>query len=183
MSDDVKQMKSERTLSEDELVSERAVGRRSALTAMGGVVLGAAAMTVLGAAGAESAEAQSDGDMGRYADGTARPPPPRPPPPRRRRSGVTDSDSGQGADPAGNGRGRRGSARSGCTDSDGGPNADPGGAGRRCAGGRRTGCSDSDGGPNADPGGAGRRCGGGARSCSDSDGGPSADPGGRGRRC
>ncbi|MCZ7682782.1 MAG: hypothetical protein M5U28_29905 [Sandaracinaceae bacterium] len=158
MSDDAQpQTKQPKTLAEDELTTERVVGRRSALGVIG-VVLGAGGLSVLGAGALESeAEAQSDRDVGRYADSPAQAPrqPPRPPP-RRARSGITDSDGGPGADPAGNGRGGRG-GRSGCSDSDGGRFADPGGAGRRCGGGRRR-CSDSDGGQYADPGGAGRRC-------------------------
>ena len=64
-------------------------------------------------------------------------------------SGITDSDSGAYADPAGNGRGRR----TGLTDSDGGAYADPAGNGR----GRRA-CTDSDLGAYSDPVGRGRRC-------------------------
>lgn len=52
-------------------------------------------------------------------------------------TGMTDSDSGPGADPAGRGRGGgpRQDGRSGVTDSDSGPNADPAGNGRGGGGG------------------------------------------------
>ncbi|HEV7660754.1 MAG TPA: hypothetical protein VGO55_13020 [Allosphingosinicella sp.] len=67
--------------------------------------------------------------------------------------GVTDSDSGPGADPRGRGRGA-------LTDSDSGPNADRPGKGR---GPRRTSCAanqrraaDHDSGPNADAASCGR---------------------------
>lgn len=62
------------------------------------------------------------------------------------RSGVTDSDTGGGEDPAGNGRGQN------VTDSDTGTNRDCAGRGR----GSTTGQSDSDSGGSADPGGNGR---------------------------
>lgn len=77
-------------------------------------------------------------------------------------TGITDSDSGPGADVAGRGRGgppRPGST--GVTDSDSGPNADAVGRGR---GG--TGITDSDSGPYADPRGRGR---GGVRGSGSSD--------------
>jgi len=45
-------------------------------------------------------------------------------------SGVTDSDGGSYADPAGNGRGTARMGQTGLTDSDGGPYADPAGHGR-----------------------------------------------------
>ncbi|WP_323037346.1 hypothetical protein [Pararhodobacter sp.] len=63
----------------------------------------------------------------------------------RRVSGITDSDTGYGSDPVNNGRGRRGA-----TDSDVGYGSDPVGRGR-------TGRTDSDGGSNADRAGHGRR--------------------------
>ncbi|MCB1407872.1 MAG: hypothetical protein KDK01_16875 [Rhodobacteraceae bacterium] len=85
-------------------------------------------------------------------------------------AGITDSDSGRYADPAGGGRGSargitdsdvgafsdpvgRGRGRSGLTDSDTGPRADPVGNGR---GRRRTGITDSDVGLGSDPVGNGR---------------------------
>jgi hypothetical protein len=45
-------------------------------------------------------------------------------------SGITDSDGGAYADPAGNGRGNVRQGYTGITDSDGGPYADPAGSGR-----------------------------------------------------
>jgi hypothetical protein len=96
-------------------------------------------------------------------------------------TGVTDSDGGPYADPAGNGRGVRRTAYTGITDSDGGPYADPAGSGR----GRRgyvTGITDRDAGPYADPAGNGRgTVRHGYTGITDSDGGPYADPAGHGR--
>lgn len=136
MSEDPKSKK--KSLENEEIVSERKLGRRSTLGIIGASVAGAAAVTMGAALLPRSAEAQSDSDTGRYAD-----------PAGRGRTGVTDSDGGPNADRAGHGRG---SGRSGITDSDTGPNADPAGNGR----GRN--CSDSDGGRYADPAGRGRRC-------------------------
>jgi hypothetical protein len=73
-------------------------------------------------------------------------------------TGITDSDSGAGADPYGRGRGGgsrppRAPGSTGITDSDGGANADPVGRGRG-TGGRGNTYSDSD---NADPVGNARR--------------------------
>lgn len=84
---------------------------------------------------------------------------------------VTDSDSGNCADPAGRGRGRR---SRGVTDSDGGPCADPGGFGRG-----RGGVTDNDSGSCSDPASQGR--GPRQRGVTDSDNGACADPSGWGR--
>lgn len=152
MSEDPKQPESaKKTLDADDILTERQIGRRSTLGAIGATLVGAAAITSGLAAGApESAEAQTDSDTGRYADRAG-----------QGRTGVTDSDSG---DRAGHGRGRRRPPprppRS-CTDSDSGQFADPGGQGRNCGRRRpppRRNCSDSDSGQWADPGGQGRRC-------------------------
>ena len=119
----------------------RNVSRRSFLgRVLGGAAIGAVAIV----GGATPAAAQTDSD-------------PNDPVGRGRGSygGVTDSDTGRYADPAGRGRGRgRRRYRSGITDRDPG---DPVGNGR---GGRRgrSGCTDSDGGSYADPAGNGRRC-------------------------
>jgi hypothetical protein len=118
-------------------------------------------------------------------------------------SGVTDCDSGNGADRPGYGTGNRNQY----TDRDTGPNADPrchgrgpnqaegstSGYGRYGYDNRASGCSDADGGPGADPGGRGIRCSGRTpveqnppshtRHCSDSDSGPHADLIGHGVRC
>lgn len=85
---------------------------------------------------------------------------------RRRGTGVTDADSGPGADPAGHGRGPAGGApprskamqASGVTDQDAGPNADPPRGGRGRAPARRAPITDGDTGPISDaPCGGGRR--------------------------
>ena len=144
MSDDPK-----KTLSEEDIHTERGLGRRSALAGIGAAVVGTAAVTALGALAPEEAQAQTDRDGGPNAD-----------PAGRGRTGRTDSDGGPNADRAGHGRGRarrRPRPRRGCTDSDGGRFADAAGRGRRCRRGRRR-CSDSDGGRYADPAGRGRRC-------------------------
>ncbi|AKF11701.1 hypothetical protein [Sandaracinus amylolyticus] len=99
----------------------------------------------------------------------------------RYRTGVTDSDGGAYADPAGYGRGQQRQAYTGLTDSDGGAYADPAGYGRGVYG-RTSGITDSDGGPYADPAGNGRGTGRvGYTGITDSDGGPYADPAGQGR--
>ena len=135
----------------------RKLSRRSFLgKVVGGAAVGALAITV----GATEAQAQTDSDPYDPIGGG-----------RGRRTGITDSDRGANADPAGNGRGGR---RSGITDSDSGANADPAGNGR---GRGRTGLTDSDSGGWADPAGNGR---GGRRRCptglTDRDSGSNADP-------
>ena len=116
-------------------------------------------------------------------------------------SGVTDCDSGNGADRPGYGTGNRNQY----TDRDTGPNSDPrchgrgpnqqegGTSGYGRYGESASNCSDSDSGPGADPGGRGVRCNGrtpdarfppsNTRHCTDSDSGPSADLPQRGVRC
>ncbi len=116
-----------------------------------------------------------------------------------RYSGVTDCDTGNGADRPGYGTG----VRNQYTDSDTGPNSDP-----RCRGRGPTGtspsgteynprdqpntrCSDSDYGQYGDPSGHGRACRGRTPNpwapqvsgCTDSDTGQGADSVGNGRRC
>ena len=97
-------------------------------------------------------------------------------------TGVTDSDGGPYADPAGHGRGQRRAVVTGVTDSDGGPYADPPGQGRGRQG-YVSGITDSDGGPYADPAGNGRGSyrASGYTGLTDSDGGPYADAAGQGR--
>lgn len=102
-----------KTLEEGSIVTER-VGRRSAVTAIGGTLLGALAIAAGSPAG--KASAQTDSDTGPGADAAG-----------RGRTGGTDSDAGPNADRGGHGRGR-----SGCSDSDNGPNSDPAGNGRSC---------------------------------------------------
>lgn len=97
-------------------------------------------------------------------------------------TGVTDSDGGPYADPAGAGRGARRTVCSGVTDSDGGSYADAAGCGRGRYG-MTSGLTDSDSGAYADPAGNGRGTarGGGYTGLTDSDGGPYADAAGQGR--
>ncbi len=128
-----------KSLEENEITTERVMGRRSTLGAIGATVLGAAALTLGAAAGQpKRAHAQSDTDSGPGAD-----------PAGRGRTGCSDSDGGGNADRGGHGR-----HCGGYTDSDSGSCADPGGRGR----GPARNCSDSDGGGCADPAGRGRRC-------------------------
>lgn len=123
-----------RTLSDADVVTEhKKLGRRSSLVAIGAAAVGAAIVGVPG-----TAEACTDRD-------------PNDPAGRGRGNGITDRDTGYGADPAGCGRNTGYAPRpSGYTDRD--PN-DPAGNGR----GPRA-CSDSDGGPYGDPAGNGRHC-------------------------
>ncbi len=104
-----------KSLSEESIESERKVGRRSALTAIGASVAGAVGLTAAVAAAPQQAQAQTDSDTGPNAD-----------PAGRGHTGRTDSDSGPNADRSGHGRGRP------CSDSDSGPNSDPAGRGRSC---------------------------------------------------
>lgn len=107
--------KQKKTLSEDEIATDRRVGRRGALSILGaGVVGGAVAAT--GLVNAQTAHAKaSDSDSGANAD-----------PAGRGRTGHTDRDSGSQADRAGRGV----CAERGTTDSDTGGSADPAGRGR-----------------------------------------------------
>ena len=108
-------MDEKKTLVEADIESERTMGRRSSLRAVGAVVVGAAAVAAGSALAPEEARAQTDSDAGPRAD-----------PAGRGRTGRTDSDTGGNADRVGHGRGRS------CTDTDGGRYADPAGGGRRC---------------------------------------------------
>ena len=120
------------TLTDEDITSERAMGRRGMLQTVGGSLLAGAVVTLVGAQvkAEEPTEAATDSDPNDAAG--------------RGRTGRTDNDSGSNADQAGHGRGRRrgggggGSRRrSGATDSDSGANADAAGRGR-------TGRTDSD---------------------------------------
>src|SRR3954453_10445469 len=88
------EIKPQTTLTDEQMVTDREVGRRSMLTAIGATVLGATA-SALGACGP------------RYV--VMGPPPPQPSGGtvvvQGGSTGLTDSDSGTYADPAGNGRG------------------------------------------------------------------------------
>lgn len=143
-----------RTLEDSDIVSnhdaEKEVSRRSMLGAVGTIALGGAASTVMAGCyrravvvGPRAPNAVVVAPQVQYQQQ------------QQWSSGITDSDGGPYADPAGNGRGGQRQQCSGITDSDGGSYADPGGCGR----GRRgmtTGLTDSDGGPYADPAGNGR---------------------------
>lgn len=138
-----------KTLGEDDIETERGIGRRSTIG-----IIGASFAAMAGVLGIEPSEAEAqctDSDGGQWADpgGGGR---------RCRRSGCSDSDGGRWADPAGAGRrcggGVRVVPRTGCTDGDGGRWADPAGGGRRCV----RSCSDPDSGRWSDPAGRGRRC-------------------------
>jgi hypothetical protein len=124
-------MERKKSLSEEDMITERPMGRRSSMAAIGATVLGTAA--IVGGTPSQAEAQCSDRDphdpagRGRYCGG----------------GGCSDRDPN---DPAGRGRY---CGSSGCSDSD--PH-DPGGNGRRC--GRRS-CSDSD---PYDPAGAGRHC-------------------------
>ena len=166
--------KTPKTLTEADIVSargdepgEKSLGRRSVLNVLGSLAAGGAAGTVMAGCWPRVRYAAGAGVRVGAAPSY--------------RSGVTDSDGGPYADPAGNGRGSRRAGYTGITDSDGGPYADPAGSGRGRVG-YTSGITDSDGGPYADPAGNGRgRRGGGYTGITDSDGGPYADPAGHGR--
>ena len=99
--------------------------RRSFLARVAGGAIGGSALLVIGNQAA--AEPPAEGRrmaIDRDPSDPARESPPEPPTPA---TGVSDSDSGANADPAGRGRARR---RSSITDSDAGANADAAGRGR-----------------------------------------------------
>jgi hypothetical protein len=120
----------------------RKVSRRSFMASVGATAGGGALALVNGRAEAQVTDGDPTDPVGR-GRGTASPQP----------GGITDSDTGAGADPAGHGRGPR--SPSGVTDSDTGSGADPVGQGRgpRSA---APGLTDSDSGSGADPVGHGR---------------------------
>jgi len=103
------------TLSEDDIQTERQVGRRGALGIMGASILGAAAAAAGIALPGAVARAQTDSDSGENSDTAG-----------HGQTGATDRDSGGGSDRAGHGvcPGR------GTSDSDSGNGADPAGGGR-----------------------------------------------------
>jgi hypothetical protein len=102
--------KKKQTLSDDQMVTERPMGRRSSMAMLGAGVLGAVGL--VGAVAPSEAEAQcTDSDSGYGADPAGRG--------RRCCRGISDSDP---SDPVGCGR-------RACSDSD--PH-DPGGQGRHC---------------------------------------------------
>ncbi|WP_395612539.1 hypothetical protein [Allosphingosinicella sp.] len=153
--------------------AQRLTNRRSFLRRVGATATAGAALAVVG--GSE-AGAQNN----RY-------------------SGVTDCDTGNGADRPGYGTGNRNQF----TDQDTGPSADPRCHGRGSNNGANsgtrynpvtqpnTGCSDSDYGPQGDPGGHGRACRGyepnpyapQVSGCSDNDPASTGDSVGNGRHC
>lgn len=125
-----------KSLTDNDISSQRRISRRSILSSLG-LGLGVAALAVVGGSGTTAAQAPS---------------------------GCSDTDDGRYADPPGFGRRCRQGPPSGagCSDFDGGGNADPPGLGRRCRPRNRpsrpTGCTDMDSGPNEDPAGFGVRC-------------------------
>ena len=134
-----------KTLTDDDIVEQKPVQRRSVLQAVGAVLFGSTVASVLSLP--SSAEAQNRRRTGRTNsdpnDG-----------PGYGRTGITDSDPSDGA---GYGRGGRrggggGSRASGTTDRDSGPGAD--GPGRGVC--RSRGHTDSDSGGGADGAGQGR---------------------------
>ncbi|UJR85294.1 hypothetical protein [Sandaracinus amylolyticus] len=114
-----------RSLSDDEMVTDRPMGRRSSIAVLGGAILGAAGIAA--AVSPQRAEAQvTDRDpsdpagRGRGCPGWSDSDP-SDPGGCGRRTGLTDSDP---SDAAGRGRGRRS-----CSDAD---PYDPAGGGRHC---------------------------------------------------
>ncbi len=133
------------SLTDDDIVSERVVSRRSLLGSFG-IGIGLAAAGIVANAGSARAQRRSpgctDNDGGAYEDPVG----------RGRNCRARPGDEGSpGRGGPGKGRGPRGGGPAGCTDTDSGPQEDPVGSGRSCENRRRTGCTDRDGGPNADP--------------------------------
>lgn len=101
------------SLSEQDITTERTMGRRGMLQMVGGTLLAGAAVTAVGSvARAEVSELANDSDP---SDGAG-----------RGRTGHTDRDSGGNGDAAGRGV----CAERGVTDSDSGGSADGAGRGR-----------------------------------------------------
>ena len=135
------------TLTDDDIVSQRAVSRRSLLGSFG-IGLGLAAAGIVANVGSARAQRRSpgctDNDSGAYEDQAGRG--------RNCQGGPGEERAPPGrGGPPGKGRGPRGGEPAGCTDTDGGPQEDPVGRGRSCENRRRTGCTDSDNGPSSDP--------------------------------
>lgn len=148
MSDHEKRADGKRTLSDGDVSTRPALGRRSML-AMVGVAAGATALVV----GEGRVQAQPAGVSDR--DG---PPNPNADAPRLGRgygrgtnSAVTDRDQGTISDPPDNGRGPAAQRMAGVTDRDQGNNADPPGNGRGPGRERPSGQTDQDQEPMADP--------------------------------
>jgi hypothetical protein len=115
-----------KTLTDDDIVAETPVDRRSALRVLGTAVIGSAVATVMLRPGEARAQTGiTDSDSGANADGAGNGRG-RPRPAARRRTGFTDRDSGPGADGAGYGV----CPSRGHTDSDSGGGSDGAGRGR-----------------------------------------------------
>ena len=105
------------TLTDEEIVTEKSIGRRSTLRIIGASVVGAAVAAAVGLRGstAEAQQGPSDSDSGPGEDA-----------PGRGRTGFSDRDSGPNEDRPGHGV----CALRGTSDSDSGPGEDPPGHGR-----------------------------------------------------
>lgn len=139
------------TLSDSDIVSSRAVSRRSLLGGFGvGLGLMAAGLVAnVGTARAQGGPRNpldcTDNDGGPHEDQVGRG--------RNCRGGPDDGGPRRGQPPRRAEPPRSGQPPgAGCTDSDFGPTEDQAGYGRSCATNRRrTGCTDRDSGPNSDP--------------------------------
>lgn len=158
------------TLTDEDMNSQSAVGRRSVLAGIGATVLGATATSIGGcfvSAQPQQGTVQTTVAQPAVVQGS---------------SGLTDRDSGSIADPAGNGRGGYRGIVTGVTDGDSGYYSDPAGQGRGARFMGSTGITDRDSGSWADPAGNGR---GGLRGFAtgftDGDSGTYSDPAGQGR--
>lgn len=133
------------SLTDDDIVSKRAVSRRSLLGSFG-IGIGLAAAGIVANVGSARAQRRSpgctDSDGGAYEDPVGRG--------RNCRGGPGD-EKAPGRGGPGKGRGPRGGEPASCTDTDSGPQEDPVGRGRSCENRRRTGCTDRDSGPSSDP--------------------------------
>jgi hypothetical protein len=175
------------TLDESDIVTERAVSRRTAMLAIGTVTVSATSAVGAALTGCivrtqpayqqQPVYVQQGQPQAVYVQQGGY---------QRAYSGVTDGDQGPYADAAGYGRGQYRGVQTGLTDSDNGTGGiqDPAGQGRGHHGqpGWQSGMTDSDGGAYADPAGNGRGRGqSGNSGLTDSDSGSYADPAGRGR--
>jgi len=115
-------MSKKKSLKKEDIVSESGMSRRSMLGVVGGGLALGATSVVLGSQSAKadnSTELVTDSDTGNHADPADKP-----------RSGHTDRDTQGGPDGSGDPGGYGVCRRRGHSDSDSGGGADPGGQGR-----------------------------------------------------
>jgi hypothetical protein len=151
MTDNSKDAKRQRSLTDRDIATTPAIGRRRLL-----------AMTVIGVGAAASPAQVADPQRSGATDRDDTPNPSADQPGAGRgfvrgaHSGLTDADQGAISDPQDNGRGSSSQRLQGTTDRDEGANADPADLGRGPSRAQASGLTDRDDDPQADPPGDGR---------------------------